>query len=197
MKAKCYNITDMNDTQTQQLEKLKEKIGHCTKCQKDTIGVMVFGEGNPNAKIMFVGEAPGKQEAASGRPFIGRSGKLLRSMIRDTGIKENEVYITSPVKYLPKRGTPSKKQIEHARKPFLEQIAIIDPELIVLLGKTAISAVLQQDISVLKEHGTVFRQDGRNILITLHPAAVLRFPKKYKELFTNDFRKITTLVSTP
>ncbi len=181
----------------QRLDELAKRIEQCSECKKDTVGKLVFGEGNPDADVMFVGEAPGKQEAVSGRPFIGRSGKLLRSMIRSIGLKEQNVYITSPVKYLPKRGTPSKRQIDHSRHTFMEQVDIIDPYIMVLLGKTAVSAVLGKDIPILKQHGTVIETNQRRILITLHPAAVLRFPNKYRDFFADDFRKIKSLISTP
>ena len=181
----------------QKLESLASEIAACEECKENTVGKLVFGEGNPNAKIMFVGEAPGKQEAETGRPFIGRSGKLLREMIRSIGLEEKEVYITSPVKYLPKSGTPTKKQINHAQHYFQRQILIIDPEIIVLMGKTAVTAVLSKDIPILKAHGTVFDIDNRKIIITLHPAAVLRFPHKYKAMVIKDFKKISSLLSTP
>ncbi len=184
-------------TKRQKLDVLAKQFDDCTECKQETVGKLVFGEGNPDAEIMFVGEAPGKQEAVSGRPFIGRSGKLLRSMIRSIGLEEQDVYITSPVKYLPKRGTPSKKLIDHSRNMFLKQVEIINPRILVLLGKTAITAVLETEIPVLKGHGTVIEKDNRKILITLHPAAVLRFPKKYSDLFTEDFHKLASIARTP
>ena len=90
------------------------------------------GEGNPDAHIIFLGEAPGKNEAATGRPFIGRSGQLLRKMIRSLGLKESDVFITRPVKYLPDRGTPSKEQIAHGRTHLTKQLTVINPKIIVL-----------------------------------------------------------------
>lgn len=175
------------------LENLEKKIKKDPIYKEKFTGKLVFGEGNINAKIMFVGEAPGKQEAETGRPFIGRSGQLLRSLIREVGLKEEEVYITSPVKYLPKHGTPTKKEIEHARTDFMEQVEIINPSLLVLLGKTAMYAVLNEDISILKYHGSIRNSNGKTYLLTLHPAAVLRFPK-YKDMIMADFHKIKTFL---
>ena len=86
---------------TKQLEMIAEEIRICEECRIDRVGVAVVGEGNSDADIVFIGEAPGKTEAEEGRPFIGRSGKLLRSLIVSSGLKEEDVYITSPVKYLP------------------------------------------------------------------------------------------------
>ncbi len=173
--------------------KLKKQVDTCTICQKDSIGIAVFGEGNIDAKIMFVGEAPGKNEAREGRPFIGRSGKLLRQCIADVGLSEKDIYITSPVKYLPERGTPSKSQIQHAKTHFDLQVELIDPAIIVLLGKTAIFAVLQQDIPVLTQHGTIVKKNNRTYIVTIHPSAALRFPK-YKSIIEADFNVMKTFL---
>ncbi|OGK18355.1 hypothetical protein A3G67_03620 [Candidatus Roizmanbacteria bacterium RIFCSPLOWO2_12_FULL_40_12] len=173
----------------QELQKLQNIIVSCSACKKVGSGKLVFGEGSPNAKVIFVGEAPGKKEAESGRPFIGRSGQLLRSIIRSIGLKEKDVYITSPVKYLPRKGTPSRQEIIHSHTHFVKQLEIIQPKIIVLLGKTAVYAILGVDIPVLKDHGKTYEKNGWKIFVTLHPAAVLRFPK-YKSLFESDFKKI-------
>ncbi|HRN69799.1 MAG TPA: uracil-DNA glycosylase, partial [Candidatus Woesebacteria bacterium] len=178
-----------------QLKKLTKKIERDPIYKHNFMGKMVFGEGNVNANIMFVGEAPGKQEAETGRPFIGRSGQLLRSLIRDIGLKEEDVYITSPVKYLPKHGTPTKKEIAHARVDFMKQVQIINPKILVLLGKTAIFAVLNEDIPLLKKHGEIRTIDNKTYLLTLHPAAVLRFPQ-YAPLIKSDFTKVKQYIST-
>lgn len=174
-----------------ELDMLKKQVENCIICQQESIGVAVFGEGNPDAKIMLVGEAPGKNEAKVGRPFIGRSGKLLRKYIQEIGLKEEEIYITSPVKYLPERGTPSKKQIHHAKTHFDKQVEIINPTIIVLLGKTAAYAVLEEDIPILTHHGNIITHNSRSYLITLHPSAVLRFPK-YASYLKEDLNKIAT-----
>lgn len=176
-----------------ELNEIKKQVETCPTCQQDSIGIAVFGEGNINAKIMFVGEAPGKNEAKIGRPFIGRSGKLLRKCIQDVGLHEENVYITSPVKYLPKRGTPSKQQIYHAKTHFDKQVQLINPQVIILLGKTAIYAVLEEDIPVLARHGEVILKNNRIYLITIHPSAALRFPK-YKSIIIEDFNKIKSII---
>lgn len=176
-----------------ELEKIVKTIEHCEVCKKDKSGLPVPGEGNFDADIVFLGEAPGKNEAKTGRPFIGRSGQLLRKMIRESGLREEDVFITSPVKYLPDRGTPTKEHIRHGRIHLTKQLAIIDPKIIVLLGATAIYAMLDHVVPVLKEHGTIIEQDGRKYLITLHPAAILRFPK-YAPLMREDFEKLNNIV---
>lgn len=168
------------------LRQIAEEIEGCRLCKKDSIGIAVPGEGNPNAKVMFVGEAPGKTEAATGRPFVGRSGKYLRLLIKNANLKEEEVYITSPVKYLPKRGTPTPAQIEHGRTHFLKQIEVIDPQILVLLGSVAAQGVLGRKIPVMKEHGTTY-------FLTIHPAAALRFTK-FRKIIEGDFLRLKKLI---
>lgn len=179
----------------QQLEQITEDIEYCRECKKDTIGKAVPGEGNPDAKIVFIGEAPGKTEADTGRPFVGRSGKLLRQLIREIGLTEDEVYITSPVKRLPKKGTPTDKQIIHGRKHLLKQLQVIRPEIIVLLGSVAARAILQEKLPVLKRHGEIVKKNGRSYFLTLHPAAAIRF-QKFKKLIIADFAKLKQLTLT-
>ena len=176
-----------------ELIKIAGEIESCGICKIGKSGLAVPGEGDSKARIMFIGEAPGKTEAKTGRPFVGRSGKLLRQMISDVGLKENEVYITSPVKYLPDRGTPTVPDIEHGKTHLFKQIEVIDPKIIVLLGSVGSYAMLGEKIQVLKRHGEILEKDGRKFLITLHPSAVLRFPNKYKELFMNDLKRLKVL----
>lgn len=176
------------------LDTIAQQIEKCRVCKKESSGKAVPGEGSPDARIVFLGEAPGRTEAETGRPFVGRSGKFLRSMIREVGLTEKDVYITSPVKYLPDRGTPSSKQIAHGRMHLMKQLDVIRPNVIVLLGKTAVTAILDRPSAILQEHGAILQKDGRHYMITLHPAAVIRFPK-YTHLMEADFRKLKTLIT--
>ena len=175
------------------LKNIALEIERCRMCKTGKSGVAVPGEGNPNADIVFLGEAPGKTEAKTGRPFVGRSGQLLRKLIRESGFTEEDVYITSPVKYLPDRGTPTKNDIKHGKIHLDKQLAVIQPKIIVLLGATASYAMLGKSVHILKVHGTILRQDGRTYVMTLHPAAVLRFPK-YAPIILADFEHLKTLV---
>lgn len=178
------------------LNKIGEEIEKCSECKKEKIGVAVPGEGNPNAEVVFIGEAPGKQEAVTGRPFIGRSGQLLRKMIREIGLDDiQDVYITSPVKYLPKRGTPTSQEIAHGRTHLMKQFAVIQPKFVVLMGRVAAEGVLQKKVFVVKEHGKVIEESGGiKYFLTYHPAAVLRFPGKFKKLMEEDFGTIKKLL---
>lgn len=176
------------------LTKIAAEIARCSLCKKSGSGKVVSGEGNPDARIVFIGEAPGREEAKTGRPFVGRSGKLLRETIRSIGLKEEEVFITSPVHYLPLKRTPSKEDIIHGRIHLTKQLSVIGPVITVLLGNTACIALLDGKVQITKEHGTVIRADGRAYFITFHPAYALRFPKGRKD-FLADFGKLKRLIA--
>jgi DNA polymerase len=176
------------------LQKIAEEILHCRLCRKGGTGKAVPGEGDPDARIVFIGEAPGREEAKTGRPFVGRSGKLLRQTIRDVGLNEADVFITSPVHYLPLRGTPSTAMIHHGRQHLFEQLSIIKPDMIVLLGNSACVALLDGKVEITKEHGTMVRKDDRAYFITVHPAYAVRFAKG-KEMLLSDFAKLKRLIA--
>lgn len=182
-----------NKSQEYALGKIAKEIVECRECQLDKIGKAVPGEGNANADIVFVGEAPGKKESETGRPFVGRSGKLLRKLIEDAGLKEEDIYITSPVKYLPTYVTPKLKDIEHGRIHLFEQLKVINPKIVVLLGNTACFAILGERFFISKEHGKTVHRDGINYIITYHPAAPLYMPR-LREVIKKDFLKLKELV---
>lgn len=169
------------------------EIENCTWCKKDTTGEAVPGEGDPHAQVMFIGEAPGKQEALTGRPFVGRSGKLLREQIIRIGLLEKDVFITSVVKYLPLRGTPSKEQIAHGRIHLKTQIALIKPKVVVLLGSVAAEGVLEAFVPIAKEHGEIKKRNNTVIFLSYHPAAAIRF-QKLRKIFVSDFDKLKELL---
>jgi uracil-DNA glycosylase len=175
------------------LAEIAGEIDSCVLCREWGGGNPVPGEGNPDADVLFVGEAPGKEEAKTGRPFIGRSGKLLRSVIRSIGLKEEDVFITSPVKYLPHRGTPTRENILHGREHLMKQCSVIQPKILVLMGSVACSAVLGRKVEVARDHGNIITVNGMTCLITFHPAYALRFPEG-KKSFVRDFEKLKGLL---
>jgi DNA polymerase len=177
-----------------ELSKIADEIEKCSACREWGTGKPVPGEGNPDATIVFIGEAPGREEARTGRPFVGRSGRLLRSMISGIGLAEEDVYITSPVKYLPLRGTPSRENIFHSRTHLLKQLSIIHPEIVVLLGSTACLALLDRKAGLTKEHGSVVREKGITYFLTYHPAYAMRFPAGKQE-FLRDFRELARMIA--
>jgi uracil-DNA glycosylase len=183
------------------LDKIAKEIENCKICKVGKSGKAVPGEGNPDAEVVFIGEAPGRQEAVTGRPFIGRSGQLLRKLIRGIGFDdEKDVYITSPVKYLPDRGTPTSADIAHGRIHLMKQFAVIQPKFVMLLGRVAAEGVLEKKVAVVKEHGQVIDPSTSaglteiKFFLTYHPAAALRFPNKFKSLLEEDFKKLESLL---
>ena len=170
------------------LLRVAEEIANCEICRENKIGIAVPGDGNPDAHIVFIGEAPGKKESVTGKPFIGRSGKNKRKMIREIlGLDDlKDVYITSPVKYLPVHGTPIPSEIAHGRIHLIKQLEIINPQIVVLMGNVAIKGVLDEMIPIKKRHGEIIEKDGRRYFLTLHPAAGLRFPP-LKKIIEEDF----------
>jgi DNA polymerase len=175
------------------LELVAKEIKNCKICKQGKIGKPVPGEGNPDAKVVFLGEAPGRTEAETGRPFVGRSGQLLRGKIRDIGLNESEVFITSPVKYLPKKGTPSKSDIAHGKIHLSKQLGIINPQFIVLLGNTAAIGVLEKKFPAAKWHGKTIKKDDKTYFFSFHPAAAIRFPQ-IRKCFIKDMSKFKKIL---
>jgi len=159
--------------------------------------IEVRGEGPKNAKLVFVGEAPGRDEIKQGRPFVGRSGKLLRETLAKVGIEEKKVYITNVVKFKPTDGgrvrKPTRKEVQACLPVLEKELEIIQPEVICLLGGTAIEALLGKEIKPLKDHGRLVEREGRKYFVTIHPSAVIRF-KKYKPLLEGDLEKLSQII---
>ncbi|MEZ4355284.1 MAG: uracil-DNA glycosylase [Myxococcota bacterium] len=159
------------------LEEVREHLGECTRCGlcqgRRTI---VFGEGNPEADLLFVGEGPGEQEDRTGRPFVGRAGELLTQMIeKGIGIPRDEVYICNIVKCRPPQNRNPLPPEVAACRPFLDgQIQAVAPRVIVTLGKPAASLLLGRDIAITRVRGTWQDYQGIPLMPTLHPAYVLR-----------------------
>ena len=155
---------------------------------------LVFGEGDPNCKVMFIGEAPGQNEDRLGRPFVGRAGQLLRQMIRELGWKEADVYITNIVKRRPPENRdPLPEEIE-AYKPYLtKQIEIINPKIIAPLGRFSMNYFLPE-AKISLSHGKLFSFGERKIFPLYHPAAALRATAVKNDL-ESDFKKLPDIVA--
>ena len=163
------------DTPT--LAYVREVLGECTRCALcEGRKQIVFGDGNPEADLMFIGEGPGADEDASGLPFVGRAGQLLTDMIeKGLEIPRSEVYICNIVKCRPPRNrTPLPDEVGRCR-PFLEgQIAAVKPRVIIALGKPAASLLLGRDVAITRTRGQWHEFQGIPLMPTLHPAFVLR-----------------------
>ena len=155
---------------------------------------LVFGEGNSDCEVMFIGEAPGFHEDRLKRPFVGRGGQLLDDCIKGIGWKREDVYITNIVKRRPPENRdPSPEEID-AYKPYLtRQIEIINPKVIVCLGRFSMNYFLPE-AKISRDHGRVFKIDGRIIFPVYHPAAALRSTEMHNTL-REDFKKIPKVVS--
>ncbi|MBI5025255.1 MAG: uracil-DNA glycosylase [Nitrospirae bacterium] len=161
------------------LNALREEIGNCKRCKlsKGRTNI-VFGEGDPEAEIMFIGEAPGKDEDIQGRPFVGDAGKLLTSLIEKMGFKREEVYIANIIKCRPPYNRDPEEDEINTCKQFIErQIKIINPKVIVSLGRVSAQSLLMTKIPISKLRGQLFNYAGIPFIPTFHPAYLLRNPK--------------------
>jgi len=148
----------------------------------------VHGEGPANAKIVIVGEAPGRQEMLRGRPFVGMAGKFLDRELKKFGIERKKIYILGTAKCMPPRGgRPSQKEIDFWLPYTKKQLELIRPKLVVLMGDVAIKAFLGSSWSVSSCHGEVEEREGYKFLVMPHPAAAMRFPK-IRKIFESDMK---------
>ncbi len=168
------------------LERLAGQIRACTNCALcETRNQTVPGEGHFNARVVFVGEAPGADEDEQGRPFVGRSGQLLRQTIREVGWSENDVYIANVLKCRPPGNRdPEDLEINACRSWLIAQLVTIRPRLIVTLGRHSMALLIKPGMKITQDRGKHVRRDGFVILPTYHPSAVLRDSNKLE-----DFRK--------
>ncbi|MCB5231287.1 MAG: uracil-DNA glycosylase [Candidatus Cloacimonas sp.] len=191
-------ITDIGvtETTTEQdpvafLKSREETCRSCTKCvlHRDRIN-SVYGEGNPRARMMIIGEAPGRDENLKGKPFVGRAGQLLTKMLQAINIERDEVYIANTVKCQPPRNRNPLPDEVAACIPYLkEQIEVIKPDLIMLLGKVAASSILGANDSMGNLREGTYEFQGIPTYVTYHPAALLYSPK-LKRFAWEDLQKI-------
>ncbi len=178
-----------------QYKNLEEKIKKCGKCLlRGTCTQVVPGEGNPNAEIMFIGEAPGAEEDKQGRPFVGAAGKFLNEMLEMISLKREDVFIANVLKCRPPGNRdPMPEEVEACWPWLLEQTKMIKPKLIVLLGRHAMERFLPNQ-KISKIHGTALRREiegiGKQVFYALyHPAAAL-YQGSLREVLIADFKKI-------
>ena len=180
------------------LEQIREDLGDCHRCRlaagRHTI---VFGQGNPQAELVFVGEGPGADEDAQGLPFVGRAGRLLNRMIELAGMKREDVYICNVVKCRPPNNrTPLPDEIETCSPFLLHQIRTIKPRLVCCLGAPAVKTLLGVKEGITKIRGQFYDFQGTKALPTFHPAYVLRNPRE-ERILREDFQKIVEFLASP
>jgi DNA polymerase len=174
------------------LEELRAAIGDCRRCKLCSGRThLVFGVGNPRAKLMFVGEGPGRDEDLQGEPFVGRAGQLLTDIItKGIGLRREDVYIANVVKCRPPDNRNPEPDEVLACEPFLKkQIELISPEIIVGLGKFAVQTLLQTKMPITKLRGNWHTYQGIKLMPTFHPAYLLRNPAD-KKLVWEDIKKV-------
>ncbi len=180
-----------NDT----LERIREDLGECTRCrlhkQRNKI---VFGAGNPRAELVFVGEGPGHDEDVQGLPFVGRAGKLLTQMIEAMGLTREQVYICNVVKCRPPDNRKPEDDEVATCSPYLyRQLDVIAPKAIVCLGATAAQALLKTKDSISRFRGNWLEYRNTKLMVTYHPAYLLRNPNAKGEVW-KDLQKVMALL---
>lgn len=169
------------------LRLIREEIGDCTRCALHKgRNKLVFADGDPHARLMFVGEGPGADEDAQGLPFVGRAGQLLNNMIAAMGLKREEVYIANVVKCRPPGNRTPEPEEANTCMPFLwRQIEVVRPEILVALGSTASTYLLGQRQPLAGLRGKLHSVRGCRLIVTYHPAYLLRDPRQKKEAWAD------------
>jgi uracil-DNA glycosylase family 4 len=173
-------------------ETLNREILNCERCGlAQTRNHVIFGEGNPQAPILIIGEAPGRDEDMKGRPFVGRSGQLLDKILHACGFNRYQhVFITNIIKCRPPGNrVPSLEEIQICKPYLLQQINLIDPKILILLGATALKSVIGPDMRITKLRGTWINYENRLAMPVYHPSALLRNPALKRDTW-EDFKKI-------
>ena len=179
-----FDIKDINIEMPKDLEELKEIVLNCHLCNlAKTRTNVVFGEGNPQAKLMFIGEAPGRDEDLQGKPFVGRSGEVLTKMIENVlYLKREDVYIANIIKCRPPQNRdPELSEVESCKGYLIKQIEIIKPKIIVTLGRIAFRYLLNDTTPITKARGKIYDYKGIKVIPTFHPSYLLRNPSKKRE----------------
>ena len=178
------------------LASVREEIGDCTRCKLHTLGrrQIVFGVGNPNADLMFVGEAPGADEDVQGIPFVGRAGQLLTKIIEAIGLTRDDVYIANVIKCRPPQNrNPEQDEVETCEPFLFQQIDVISPKVIVALGTFASRTLLRTLDPISRLRGRVYDYRGAKLIPTFHPAYLLRNPTSKREVW-EDMKKARELL---
>jgi len=181
-----------NMGQISSLEELRDFIGQCTRCHlhKGRLN-LVFGEGNAHAGLVFVGEAPGREEDLVGRPFVGEAGRLLTRIIENgMGVKREDVYICNVIKCRPPGNRdPEPVEVQTCLPFLMKQLELINPRVICILGRIAGQALIGKDFKITKDRGTWFELKGIPVMPTFHPAYLLRNPKAKRAVW-EDIKKV-------
>ena len=177
---------EISSDKAEKLEKLKKSISDIKNCElKKSATNIVFADGNPKAKIMLIGEGPGSNEDQEGLPFVGRAGALLDKMLASINLDRKKVYITNVVNYRPPENRrPTEEEIDRYLPYLKKHIEIINPKILVLLGSTALNALIGNEVVISKARGKwmekQFGECKTSIIVTFHPAFLMRQPAQKK-----------------
>ena len=179
-----------------ELEKLRESCLGCERCELcRTRTNVVFGVGPEDADVMFIGEGPGEHEDLQGEPFVGRGGKLLDDMLELIDLDRSNFFIANMVMCRPPKNRDHLPSEQEACEPWLErQIELIEPKVIVCLGRIAAMRFIKPDFKITREHGQWFERGGRRVMALYHPAALLRDPNKRPDTF-EDLKRIQAAIN--
>ena len=177
------------------LDEIRRDLGECTRCKLHSgRTTLVFGVGNPDADLAFVGEAPGRDEDRQGEPFVGRAGQLLTKIIASIGLTRAEVYIANVVKCRPPNNRNPERDEVHTCEPFLfRQLDAIRPKVVVALGAFAIHTLLGTDQAISRLRGHVYGFRGAKLVPTFHPAFLLRSPERKRDVW-EDMKTVRALL---
>jgi len=178
------------------LEFIREDLGDCTRCKLHRLGrsQVVYGVGNPQAALMFIGEAPGHDEDVQGIPFVGRAGQLLTKIIEAIDLRRDEVYIANVIKCRPPENRNPEPDEVASCEPFLfRQVQVIRPRVIVALGTFAAQALLRTNDPISRLRGKVFHYGSARLIPTFHPAYLLRSPERKREVW-EDMKKVRAIL---
>ncbi len=192
----AYKEEELSLSLPNTLESLQKQAENCHLCElSKSRQKVVFGEGNPHADLLFIGEAPGATEDSNGKPFVGRSGNLLTKMIENVlHVSRSDVYICNIVKCRPSNNQLPTATQAHTCQPYLlKQIELIKPKLIVTLGGTAYHFLTGDETDISKIRGTVHKQNNYTLIPTYHPSYLLRNPSAKKDVF-EDLKKVKALM---
>ena len=173
--------------ETRSLDEIRKECEGCRKCSlAETRTNVVFGVGNPNADVMFIGEAPGEKEDLSGIPFVGAAGKLFDKYLVAVGIPREEIYIANMLKCRPPKNRDPKPEEQDLCIEYLrEQVRAVSPKLIVCLGRIAAMRLIKPDFRITAEHGIWFERGAFSVCAVYHPSALLRDPRKKDDMLAD------------
>ena len=189
------SVPDASTANTR-LARISAELGQCTRCNLHMGRTnIVFGVGNPDADLMFVGEAPGRDEDLRGEPFVGRAGQLLTKIIEAIDLHREDVYIANVIKCRPPGNrNPTPEEIRTCEPFLLAQVDAIRPKVVVALGSFAVRTLLGVDVAISKVRGKVHDYRGSKLIPTFHPAYLLRSPDKKREVW-EDMKKVSAILS--